>query len=130
MMRLLNDIGTLARGGQELLMQVAPARLEAEPEQRRYEALLRMTDAIARHRSLEEVFYELATWLRQATAFEFVTLNLHDPASNEMAVYFCEGVHLGTPVQSRRCDQPSAAGSGKIRRPWSYRISLAKTAIP
>lgn len=74
-------------------MQVAPGRID-EKERRRYEALLRMADSIARHRSLEELFREITSRLRQVTAFEFITFNLHDPASNLMWVYYREGVQL------------------------------------
>jgi formate hydrogenlyase transcriptional activator len=50
-----------------------------------------MTDSIARHRSLEELFREITSRLREVTAFEFITFNLHDPANNQMCIYYSEG---------------------------------------
>jgi formate hydrogenlyase transcriptional activator len=75
-------------------VQAGPAYSQVEPTLRRYEALLRMTDSIARHRSLEELFREITCRLRDVTSFEFITFNLHDPASNQMNVSYTEGIVL------------------------------------
>jgi hypothetical protein len=61
-----------------------------------------MTD-ITRHRSLEDLFLEIASRLRQVTDFEFITFNLHDPATNQMFVHYSMGIELEPHNERSKC---------------------------
>jgi formate hydrogenlyase transcriptional activator len=111
--------GTFAEGGRSKLVQPGPGYLEAEPSLRRYQALLWMADSIARHRSLEELFREITSRLREVTSFEFITFNLHDAASNQMCVYYSEGLELEARVVKVDVD---SSPSGWV---WQQQSALA-----
>jgi formate hydrogenlyase transcriptional activator len=64
---------------------------DSGPELRHYEALLQLADLMVHHQDLGELFSELAARLRRFTAFDLVTLSLHDPAKNVMQVHALNG---------------------------------------
>jgi formate hydrogenlyase transcriptional activator len=53
----------------------------------RYRALLEVSEAIAEHRDLHELFGELAERLPRVVEVNFVALSLHDPARNMMRLH-------------------------------------------
>jgi len=58
---------------------------------RRYEALAAMADAAVHHRSLPELFHELAKRLHEVVAFDVASFSLHDPHKNVMQLHVWEG---------------------------------------
>jgi formate hydrogenlyase transcriptional activator len=84
----------------------------------RYEALLEMADLMVLHRSLPELFLEMACRLRKVTAAEFANFSLHDPTKNVMRLHLWESnellpVPLEVPVE----DSPSGWS-------WQYQKPL------
>jgi formate hydrogenlyase transcriptional activator len=59
--------------------------------ERHYEALLEMADVMVCHRSLPELFSELAKRLHKVTAFELASFALHDPEKKVMRSHIWEG---------------------------------------
>ncbi|HVO81750.1 MAG TPA: sigma 54-interacting transcriptional regulator [Terriglobales bacterium] len=73
--------------------------------ERHYEALLAMADIMVHHRSLPELFSELAKRLHEVTAFELASCALHDPEKQVMRLHIWEGtgsahVPVEIPVES------------------------------
>ena len=64
----------------------------------RYEALLEMADLMVRHRSLPELFVEMAEKLRTVTSAEYANFSLYDPIKNVMRLHLLESNDL-TPAQ-------------------------------
>jgi hypothetical protein len=58
----------------------------------RYEALLAVSAAIVAHRDLCALFHDLAGRLRQVVSFDYLTLVLHDAATNTMRMHVLEPV--------------------------------------
>ena len=56
----------------------------------RYEALLAVSAAIVAHRDLCALFHDLAGRLRQVVRFDYLTLVLHDAATNTMHMHVLE----------------------------------------
>ncbi len=56
----------------------------------RYRALLAVSEAIASHRDLPALFHELAGRLRQVVRFDFLTLVLHEAATDTMRLHVLE----------------------------------------
>ncbi len=50
----------------------------------KYQALLRVSEAIAAHRDLSVLFHDLANRLHRVVKFEYMRLLLHDPDRNVM----------------------------------------------
>jgi hypothetical protein len=48
-------------------------------ELRRYETLLEMADLMVRHRSLPELFRDLAQRIQKAVDLQFLNFSLHNP---------------------------------------------------
>ncbi len=56
----------------------------------RCQALLEVSEAIAAHRDLSELFHHLGERLHQVVQFEFLALILHDPSRNVMRLHILE----------------------------------------
>ena len=56
----------------------------------RYQALLAVSAAIVAHRDLSALFPDLAARLRQVVRFDYLTLVLHDAATNTMRMHILE----------------------------------------
>jgi formate hydrogenlyase transcriptional activator len=65
-----------------------PANLAAVE---RYRALLRVSESIAAHRDLQELFRSLAELLRRLVTFDFIALTLPDPARPIVRLHVLEG---------------------------------------
>jgi hypothetical protein len=72
------------------------SHFDSDADLRRYEALLEMADLMVHHRSLPELFVEMAERLRKVAAAEFANFSLHDPINNVMRLYIWEGKDLVT----------------------------------
>ena len=66
-------------------------KFDSTAELRRHDALLSMTDLLVRHRSMRELFLELAQRLHQVLPFEVAGVALHDPAENTFNLHAWEG---------------------------------------
>ncbi len=70
------------------------SHFDSDADLRRYEALLEMADLMVHHRSLPELFVEMAERLRKVAAAEFANFSLHDSTRNVMRLYLWEGKDL------------------------------------
>jgi len=59
-------------------------RRETDLLHSQYQALLEISEAIASHRDLDQLFHELAPRLHRVVQFDFANLILYDPANNAM----------------------------------------------
>jgi formate hydrogenlyase transcriptional activator len=57
---------------------------ETEAVQDQYQTLLKITESIASHRDLSELFHDLAQSLRHVLQFDYLSMRLHDPQGNVM----------------------------------------------
>jgi len=73
----------------------------------RYEALLRVSKALALHKSLADLIHALAAHLHSVVPFDYLAVVLHDPATDEMQLYVLEPADLPLPGVLR---MPVAAG--------------------
>lgn len=53
-----------------------------------YQTLVEISEAIAVHRDLNELFHDLAQRLPRIVPFDFINLVLHDPTREVMRVHF------------------------------------------
>jgi formate hydrogenlyase transcriptional activator len=68
----------------------APAGAGLEHSGRQFEALLEVSEAIAQQRDLKALFHELSERLHAVLQFDFLTLVLHNPATNTMRLHILE----------------------------------------
>jgi hypothetical protein len=64
----------------------------------RYEALLRLSPALANHRSIDDLIGVLAERLHAVVPFDYLALVLHDAASDEMRLEVLEPGELPAPI--------------------------------
>ena len=67
----------------------------------RYQTLLAISEAIVSHRDLSSLFHELADQLRQVARFDYLSLVLHDAASDTMRLHLLEtpeAILIGTEI--------------------------------
>jgi formate hydrogenlyase transcriptional activator len=57
---------------------------ETEAVRDQYQTLLKVTESIASHRDLSELFHDLAQSLRNILQFDYLSMRLHDPQGNVM----------------------------------------------
>ncbi len=60
---------------------------DADPTAQQYGALLEVSESIASHRDLSELFHDLVQRLHGVVSFEFLNLVLHDPERNVMRLH-------------------------------------------
>src|SRR5262245_38279291 len=63
---------------------------KAETLRDQYQTLLEVTESIASHRDLSELFHDLAQPLRNALHFDYLSVRLHDPVRNIMRIQILE----------------------------------------
>src|SRR5262245_11468098 len=63
---------------------------KAETLRDQYQTLLEVTESIASHRDLSELFHDLAQPLRNALHFDYLSVRLHDPVRNVMRIQILE----------------------------------------
>jgi formate hydrogenlyase transcriptional activator len=81
----------------------------AQPLTSRSQALLQVTEAIAHHRDLAELFHDLAARLHDVAHFDYLNLVLHDPERQVMRLHLLEALRE-KPTQLR-VGRESPAGS-------------------
>jgi formate hydrogenlyase transcriptional activator len=75
-----------------------------------YRTLLAVSQAIVSHRDLQSLFHDLAGRLQQVVRFDFLTLVLHEAATNTMRLHVletCEQVPPGTVIALPPEDDPA-----------------------
>lgn len=63
---------------------------KAEALRHQYQTLLEVTESIASHRDLSELFHDLAHPLRNVLHFDYLSVRLHDPERNVMRIHVLE----------------------------------------
>ena len=66
------------------------AHVDSTATHERYQTLLAVSAAIVAHRDLSALFHDLAGRLRQVACFDYLTLVLHDAATNTMRMHVLE----------------------------------------
>ena len=56
----------------------------------RYQTLLAISEAIVSHRDLSSLFHDLADQLRRVARFDYLSLVMHEAASNTMRLHLLE----------------------------------------
>ena len=72
----------------DVSVKIAPA----QPMSSRSQALLQVTEAIAHHRDLAELFHDLAARLHDVAHFDYLNLVLHDPERQVMRLHLLEAL--------------------------------------
>jgi formate hydrogenlyase transcriptional activator len=75
-------------------MNEKPLQLSVETVIQQYRALLEVTESIAAHRDLSELFHDLAIRLHSVVHFDYINVVLHDPERNVMRLHILETPHL------------------------------------
>ena len=63
---------------------------KVEALRHQYQSLLEVTESIASHRDLSELFHDLAQPLRNVLHFDYLSVRLHDPERNVMRIHVLE----------------------------------------
>jgi formate hydrogenlyase transcriptional activator len=98
----------------------------------RYRALLEVSESIALHRGLADLFHELAIRLHRVVRFDFLTLLLHEPARNTMLLHVLESVEpvtVGTGLESHIGDGPAGL-VWQTQKPWVHADITHETRYP
>jgi formate hydrogenlyase transcriptional activator len=83
---------------------------KAEALRHQYQTLLEVTESIASHRDLSELFHDLAQALRNVLHFDYLSVRLHDPERNVMRIHILEKSAPGELVPELPVDE-SLGGS-------------------
>jgi formate hydrogenlyase transcriptional activator len=75
--------------------QIPPSR-DPDLLHSQYQALLEISEAIAMHRDLNELFHDLAQRLPRTVPFDFINLVLHDPTREVMRLHALVGPESST----------------------------------
>ena len=107
---------------------MSETHFDSEADLRRYEALLEMADLMVHHRSLPELFVDLAERLHKVTSFEFATFSLYDPSKNVMKLHLWEGKELA-PVHTETSvgDSPAGTGMATSGTPGPVRLAIRRS---
>ena len=87
----------------------------------RYRALLEISESIALHRELADLFHDLAGRLHRVVRFDFLTLILHEPARNTMRLHVLESTEpLAAPGMESHVGDGPAGLVWQTQRPWVH----------
>ena len=103
---------------------------DTETDRRHYETLLEMTDLMARHQTLPELFKEMAQCLQKAVNLDFINLCLHDPTFDTMRSHLWEG-RGGAVVPEEAAREDTASGwVWQSQRPLIFSDLRQETRFP
>jgi formate hydrogenlyase transcriptional activator len=85
-------------------------RQETELLHGQYQALLEISEAIASHRELDQLFRDLAPRLHRVVEFDFANLILHEPARNMMKSHVLETPDPAYTCPGGECPMESPGG--------------------
>jgi hypothetical protein len=98
-------MSNIERDGQEL------------SDRQRYQTLMAVSQAIISHRDLEMLFHNLCDRLAQVLRFDYLSLALHDAATNTMRLHVLEiSEPLPAPSKQRSVPSPKRRNAC-LRRP-------------
>jgi formate hydrogenlyase transcriptional activator len=101
----------------DAVKQATMAPPEANLQYRQYEALLEISEAIAAHRDLNELFHDLAQKLRHILRFDYLSVRLHDPQRNVMRIRILEKSAPGELVPELPVDQSLGGSVWQTQQP-------------
>lgn len=108
-----------------------PSGREAEVLCDQYRTLLEVSESIASHRDLNELFHDLAPRLRRAVHFDFINLLLHEPTRNVMRSHVLECPDPKGTCPSEECPTESPAGwVWQTQQPWVVSQVAHETRFP
>ncbi len=105
-------------------------RLESERE--RLDLLLEVSESIASHRDLDEMFRDLGRRLPRIVPFDYINLLLHDPERDVMRLHFLAAPESSTIRAGMELpvDETSAGFVWKSQRPFMVEDVTAETRFP
>ena len=111
-------------------MTIAPQ--EADPQYNQCQALLDISEAIAAHRDLNELFRDLAKRLPRIVPFDYLNLVLHNPARNVMTLHVLVAPEPSTikPGQEWPVDESSSGLVWKSQQPVIIEDVESETRFP
>jgi formate hydrogenlyase transcriptional activator len=96
-----------------------------------YWALLEVSESIASHRDLKQLFHDLAPRLHGVVRFDFVSLILHEPARNVMLSHVLECPDPNYACPSQECPMETPGGwVWQTQQPWVVSQLAFETRFP
>jgi len=108
------------------------AQQQLSRERDRLGLLLEISEAIASHRDLGEMFRDLGRRLPGIVPFDYINLLLHDPERDVMRIHFLVAPESSTirPGMELRVDETSAGLVWKTQQPFMVEDVAAETRFP
>jgi formate hydrogenlyase transcriptional activator len=92
---------------------------QAEILRHQYWALLEVSESIASHRDLKQLFHDLAPRLHRVVRFDFASLILHEPVRNVMLSHLLECPDPNYACPSQECPMETPGGwVWQTQQPW------------
>ena len=99
--------------------------------QSQHQALLEISQAIASHRDLGQLFHDLAPRLHLVVQFDFVNLILHEPTRNVMRSHVLESPEPDFTCPSQECPMETPGGwVWQTQQPWVVSQLDLETRFP
>jgi len=102
-------------------------------ESKRYEALLEMADLMVCHKTMSELFHDMALGLRKVADLQFLNFSLHNPQHKIMQLHWWEG-EKGNPVTDLPVEtslrRVPVGGPGKSSKSCCFAICRRSGAFP
>jgi formate hydrogenlyase transcriptional activator len=96
-----------------------------------YQALLEVSEAIASHRDLEQLFHDLAPGLHRAVQFDFINLILYEPTRKVMKSHVLETPDPTYVCPGGECPMETPAGLvWQTQDPWVVTNLIGNTRFP
>jgi formate hydrogenlyase transcriptional activator len=97
----------------------------------RYRTLLEVSESIASHRELGELFHDLAPRLHRVVHFDFINLILHDAERNAMRSHVLEAPAANFECPSADCPMETPGGwVWQTQQPWVLSTLERETRFP
>ena len=109
----------------------APSIQDAGYLSRQYRTLLEVSESIASHRELSELFHDLAPRLHRVIEFDFINLILHEPERNVMRSHVLEAPNPNYACPSGDCPMETPGGwVWQSQQPWVVSAMERDTRFP
>jgi formate hydrogenlyase transcriptional activator len=96
-----------------------------------YQALLEISEAIASHRDLKQLFHDLTPRLHHVVQFDFVNLILHEPTKNVMRSHVLECPDPNYTCPSQECPMETPGGwVWQTQQPWVVSQLASENRFP
>jgi formate hydrogenlyase transcriptional activator len=104
---------------------------QAEILRDQYWTLLEVSEFIASHRDLKQLFHDLAPRLHRVVRFDFVSLILHQPERNVMLSHVLECPDPNYDCSSQECPMETPGGwVWQTQQPWVVSQLASETRFP